>query len=150
MNMTNKQMAIVVQMIYDKVNWDVKAKEKEAGEKLKEQITSNPINKKIKEILDNNPLVDGIEISWKTLIKTFPKLLGELNSMCGHTFKRDCNIWDELVKALSYYINYVRKPNFEKVSYSEIEQEVVMSALSSKDLQVLIDTISKKFLSAKK
>jgi hypothetical protein len=140
MKLTNKQLSLVVDMIYDKVkpSYDSLAKREidELTAQAKAIITKTSAYKMLKKLLPN-PDIAKVEIKKSVLSSIF--------SRRDYRYHTDVESADEFLKVMTEeYIDHYKQPKND--IKQEIEKKVMLSMLNASDLNELVDTIAKSFI----
>lgn len=139
MKLTNKQLDLVTNMIYDKVQkqFDVAVKNEEHQLKAKATaiIKASPLYKKVENIFkDGN--VESVSINSTKINQAYP---------WGYRgYSNYSNSAAEFLEKMvgSYYSKYKTTTTAKQ----DIENKVLLSMLDAKDLNTLIETIANSFL----
>lgn len=140
MKLTNKQLSLVVDMIYDKVKptieIELSAEQAKLTAQAKAIITKTSAYKMLKKLLPN-PDIAKIQIKKSVLSSIF--------SWKEYRYHTEVESADEFLKDMTKeYIDHYKQPKND--IKQEIEKKVMLSMLNASDLNELVDTIAKSFI----
>ena len=142
MKLTNKQMALVVDMIFDKVKPSVVSQQEKEAVKLRaeamKKIKASTLFKQIEKVFQACPLINEARIKEMELHTVYPWM----SEWSRHVTFTSLN---DFVRTICdrYYTKYKTIDHTDK---RVIENKVIMASINAKDLESLINSISKEFI----